>query len=140
MLLLTGILIAIFIVLITAYLWHVRQSYDFFKRLDIPGPPPTLFFGNFLEIIKLKRISLVVRQWTEQYGRVYGYFEGHTPILVVSDPDVLQDVFIKSFSNFHSRRAFPLEERDTQEVHVFSATGLRWKRTTVRDQSNVLLG
>ena len=79
MLLLTGILIAISIVRISAYLWHVRQSYDFFKRLDIPGPSATLVFGSFLEIIKLKRISLVIRQWTEQYGRVYGYFEGHTP-------------------------------------------------------------
>ena len=128
MLLLTGILIAIIAVLVTVYLWYIRQSYDFFKRLNIPGPSPSLFLGNFLEIVKVKRLSVAIHRWTEQYGRIYGYFEGHTPMLVISDPDVLQDVFIKSFSNFHSRRLFPLEERDIQQVHVFSATGLRWKR------------
>ena len=128
MLLLTGILLAIAAILIAIYLWHVRSAYDFFKRLNIAGPPPTFFLGNFAEIGKSKRLSLTLNQWTRKYGRIFGYFEGHTPILVVSDPDVLQDVFIKSFSNFHSRRTFPLEERHTKQVHVFSAIGYRWKR------------
>ena len=73
-------------------------------------------------------MSLSINKWTEKYGRIFGYFEGHTPILVVSDPDVLQDVFIKSFSNFHSRRAFPLENRHAKNLHLLCATGLRWKR------------
>ena len=110
------------------YLWYIRQFYDFFIQLNIPGPRPILFFGNFLEIIKSRRFSLSIKKWTEQYGRVFGYFEGHTPILVVSDPDVLQDVFIKSFSNFHSRRPFALEDPKARDTHLFSATGLRWKR------------
>lgn len=128
MLPLTGILLVSFLVLITIYLWKIRESYQFFKKLNIPGPPPTFFLGNFLDIGKIKRQSIAFHQWTKQYGRIFGYFEGHTPILVISDPDVLQDVFIKSFSNFHSRRAFPLEDRHIKEIHVFSAVGLRWKR------------
>ena len=34
----------------------------------------------------------------------YGVFEGHTPILVTSDPDLIQEVFIKQFSNFVARK------------------------------------
>jgi len=128
MLLLTGILISILLVVIVAYLWHIRKIYNFFNRLNIPGPPPTFFFGNFADLAKTKRISVLIQQWTEKYGRVFGYFEGHTPILVVSDPDILQDIFIKSFSNFHSHRALPLENRHGKDVHIFSASGLRWKR------------
>ncbi|CAF1145873.1 unnamed protein product [Adineta steineri] len=128
MFLCTCILLAVLFILIIAYLWHIRSTYEFFTKLNIPGPPPVLFFGNFLDIIKSKRSSLSIHKWTEKYGRIFGYFEGHTPILVVSDPDVLQDVFIKSFSNFHSRRSFPLEKRDGRDVHLFGATGLRWKR------------
>jgi thromboxane-A synthase len=128
MFLLTSILLSLLIVVIAAYLWHIRPAYEFFTKLNIPGPPPILFLGNFLDVIKSRRLSLTIKQWTEKYGRIFGYFEGHTPILVVSDPDVLQDVFIKSFSNFHSRRAFPLENRKGKDVNLFSATGLRWKR------------
>jgi cytochrome P450 len=73
-------------------------------------------------------MSISIKQWTEKYGRIFGYFEGHTPILVVSDPDILQDIFIKSFSNFHSRRTLPLEDRHAKDVSIFSAPGLRWKR------------
>jgi cytochrome P450 len=87
-----------------------------------------LFFGNFADLIKTKRLSISIKQWTEKYGRIFGYFEGHTPILVISDPDILQDIFIKSFSNFHSRRALPLEDRHAKDIHIFSAPGLRWKR------------
>ncbi len=121
-------LISVVLILIVAYLWHIRQIYNFFKKHNIPGPPPTLFFGNFSDLVKTKRLSISIKQWSEKYGPIFGYFEGHTPILVVSDPDILQDIFIKSFSNFHSRRALPLEDRYAKGVHIFSAPGLRWKR------------
>ncbi len=50
-------------------------------------------------------------------------------VLVVSDPDILHNVFIKYFSKFHSRRQFPLEDRRTTKgVHLFSATGDEWRR------------
>ena len=124
----TTFLVGTVFILIGIYLWYIRQFYDFFTRLRIPGPPPILFFGNFLDIIKTRRYSLSINKWTEKYGRIFGYFEGHTPILVISDPDVLQEVFIKSFSNFHSRRAFALEDPRARDTHLFSAVGLRWKR------------
>ncbi|UJR30560.1 hypothetical protein I4U23_018089 [Adineta vaga] len=128
MLLLTSVLLTVLLITIVAYLWHVRKAYDYFTKLNIPGPPPTLFFGNFLDVIKSRRLSLNIYQWTKKYGRIFGYYEGHTPILVISDPDVLQDVFIKSFSNFHSRRLFPLADPNAKGVNMITALGVRWKR------------
>ena len=128
MLFLTSILLSLFLGLIIVYLLYIRSSYEFFKKLNIPGPPPIFFFGNFLDIIKTGRLSVLIKQWTNKYGRIFGYFEGHTPILVISDPDILQDIFIKSFSNFHSRRLFPLADKNSKSVNMFFASGLRWKR------------
>ena len=125
---LTGALVGILFTVVVTYLWHIRKVYDFFSRTGIPGPPPLLFFGNFLEIIKTRGPSIAIKQWTEKYGHVFGYFEGHTPILVISDPDILQDVFIKSFSKFHSRRPSPFVSSEVKAVSLFSSIGLRWKR------------
>ncbi|CAF1490887.1 unnamed protein product [Rotaria sp. Silwood1] len=128
MLLLTSILIAVLLAIVVTYFLHTRKTYEFFKRLNIPGSSPIFFFGNFFDLVRNKRTSISIKQYTEKYGRIFGYFEGHTPILVVSDPDVIQDIFIKSFSNFHSHRAFPLDEQHSKQVHLFYAIGLRWKR------------
>ena len=128
MLSLTSFLVVLLLIVIVTYLWHIRQAYTFFTKLNIPGPPPVLFFGNFLDVFKSRRLSLNIQQWTKKYGRIFGYYEGHTPILVISDPDILQDIFIKSFSNFHSRRSFPLSDSNNRRVSLFLATGLRWKR------------
>ncbi|CAF0733080.1 unnamed protein product [Rotaria sordida] len=85
--------------------------------------------GNLPDFVRTKRISICIQNWTNQFGHIYGYFEGHTPILVVSNPDILHEIFIKYFSKFHSRRQFPLEDRRTTKgVHLFSATGDQWRR------------
>ena len=126
--LLTGLLVGVFFILILVYLWRIQKAYDFFVRIGIPGPPPKLFFGNLWEIIKFKRPSLTIKKWTDKYGHIFGYFEGHTPVLVISDPDVLQDVFTKSFSKFHSRRDSPFADRNGKNVSLFNAIALRWKR------------
>ncbi|CAF0949332.1 unnamed protein product [Didymodactylos carnosus] len=116
---LTAILVAIFLILLVSYCIYINQAYDFFKKRNISGPKPIFFFGNFIEVIKTGRLTLCMKRWTERYGQIYGYFEGHTPILVCSDPDILQDIFIKQFSTFHTRRDLPLEDRHGK---------MRWKR------------
>jgi cytochrome P450 len=97
--------------------------------MGIDGPCPTFFLGNVADFVRTQRISISIQNWTKQFGRIYGYFEGHTPVLVISDPDILDKIFLKSFSKFHSRRQFPLEERSTRiGFHLFSATGNEWRR------------
>lgn len=124
----TGALVALLIVAVVAYLRHIRKAYDFFTRLGIPGPPPTLFFGNFLKIIRTRVPSIALQEWTSKYGPVFCYFKGHTPILVISEPDVLQDVFVKSFSKFKSRCESLVNDQKAKDCNLFDAVGLRWKR------------
>jgi cytochrome P450 len=123
------LLLFILICLLAIYLVHIHRCYSFFKELGISGPRPTFLLGNVADFVRTKRMSISIRNWTAQFGRIYGYFEGHTPVLVVSDPDILSEIFIKHFSKFHSRRQFPLEDRRTTKgVHLFSATGDEWRR------------
>ncbi|CAF4625554.1 unnamed protein product [Rotaria sp. Silwood1] len=116
-------------IILALYLVYIYQCYSFFKCRGIGGPHPRFFLGNVEDFARTKRISISIQNWTKQFGRIYGYFEGHTPVLVVSEPDILDKIFRTCFSKFHSRRQFPLEERSTTKgVHLFSATGDEWRR------------
>ena len=57
-------------------------------------------------------------------------------VLVMSDIDMVQDVFVKQYENFHARKEFPLAKNpDTDKyASMFTARGLRWKR--IRTLSN----
>lgn len=86
------------------------------------------------------------REWTKRYGKVYGIQEGWKNILVVSDTEMLQEMFTKKFEYFHGRKVEIFYERlfypnfnqqvnplqgniDTEpRVNAFSARGQRWKR------------
>ncbi|CAJ0945149.1 unnamed protein product, partial [Mesorhabditis belari] len=111
----------------TFFSWHA----GYWKRRGIPGPKPRLFYGNWLEMDKIDApATMKLPEWTKKYGKVYGIYEGIRKILVVSDPDLLQELFVKKFEYFHGRKLFPLTPNpDTDpRVHVFNARGQRWKR------------
>jgi cytochrome P450 family 13 len=115
--------------LIAAYIWVIHSSYDYFKRHGIPGPPHRFFFGHFKDLWAASSFSKQIQTWTKQYGSIYGLFEGTRPMYVVSDVDFLQEVYIKQFSSFHSRRLpIILRLQTGNKIHVLGATGARWRR------------
>ncbi|CAF5057005.1 unnamed protein product [Rotaria sp. Silwood1] len=115
--------------LIIAYLWIVSHSYGYFKRQGIPGPPYRFFFGHYKDLWSAKSVAKQLQEWTRQYGSIYGLFAGTTPMYVVSDVDFLEKVYIKQFSSFHSRRLpIILRLQTGNKIHLFGATGLRWRR------------
>ncbi|CAF4437808.1 unnamed protein product, partial [Rotaria sp. Silwood2] len=73
--------------------------------------------------------SRQLEKWTLQYGQIYGMFEGRNPVWVVSDIEFLQEVFIKQFGNFSSRKTTVFSRPSTgKRVHLFDAQGIKWKR------------
>src|SRR5262245_57868616 len=102
--LLTIILLTTTVCLVAVYLWTLNSRYDYFKCRGIPGPPHRFFFGHCKTLWTTKRYSKLLQEWTRQFGSIYGLFEGTRPLYVVSDVDFLEEVFIKHFSSFHSRR------------------------------------
>lgn len=36
----------------------------------------------------------------------FSYYEGHLPVLVTSDVEIIQEVFVKQFGNFMARKVF----------------------------------
>ncbi|GFV39345.1 cytochrome P450 3A29 [Trichonephila clavipes] len=120
-------LVCIAVLLWIAWRW---QHTSIFEKLGIPGPKPNLIFGNLLELYKKGPIKCH-EEWVKKYGRVLGYYYGMKPVLLVTDPYLLKDIFIKDFHKFINREPFdPLfqynpKQRESQSV--LNLPGKTWK-------------
>uniref|UniRef100_A0A1I7WY31 Cytochrome p450 n=1 Tax=Heterorhabditis bacteriophora TaxID=37862 RepID=A0A1I7WY31_HETBA len=107
------------------------KHFDYWTDRGIPGPKPSLFIGNLPDIAKIEYpVTLRIREWTQKYGKVYGFFEGYRKVLVISDLDMLQEMFVKKFDYFYGRKLAAISGNvdDDPRVHVFESRGSRWKR------------
>uniref|UniRef100_A0A5S6QND9 Cytochrome P450 n=1 Tax=Trichuris muris TaxID=70415 RepID=A0A5S6QND9_TRIMR len=123
-------LTAIFAAITIWTLWVLLERNQFWKKRGICGPEPELLYGNLRELRSGATKHETIRKWTEKYGKVYGFMEGGIPVLVISDLEMLHDIFIKKFSSFHARKRTYLDVHalGPKRLHMFVASGSRWKR------------
>jgi cytochrome P450 family 13 len=115
--------------LFVTYIWRLKSRYDYFVRRNIPGPPFQFFFGHYRTLWNTHSYTDQIKDWSRQFGAVYGLFEGSRPMYIVSDVDFLQEVFIKQFSSFHSCRGNILNRlRPSSSANLFSAHANQWRR------------
>nr|KAG5687792.1 hypothetical protein BaRGS_017270 [Batillaria attramentaria] len=67
-------------------------------------------------------------QLTKKYGKVFGYFEGLTPSVVVSDPVLIEQILVKHFNSFDGRpNSFPLLH-GPETLWLQNINGAVWKQ------------
>ena len=62
--------------------------------------------GNALSIGVKKPPYDVLLKWKDQYGPIYTYWFGETPIVAVNDFNLLKDTFIKDGETYTGRNFF----------------------------------
>ncbi|KAH7947556.1 hypothetical protein HPB52_013185 [Rhipicephalus sanguineus] len=105
-----------------------RDHFNFFKKCGIPGPPPSIIFGNILEMYR-KSPTKAYREWIEKYGDVVGYFNGYRPVVLVADLDLLRNIQVKDFQDFTDRALLFQAKRppSPQNKGLLQLTSTRWK-------------
>jgi cytochrome P450 family 13 len=111
---------------------YYNYQLSYWSRRGIPGPKGELFWGNLKEVIGRKKVNVFqIRDWSKQFPRYYGIKKGFYNNLVISDPDLAHEIFVKKFDHFHGHELHPMEEdpdKDPKMVLLILARGLRWKR------------
>ena len=104
----------------------------YWKRKGVPSPPPDDLFGNHRDRLHKFEYpqNFVYRDWTKEYGPVYGIMEGWTKTWVVSDPKLVHEILVKKFECFHGRKPNPLLGHldKSERANVLNSRGARWKR------------
>ncbi|UJR34776.1 hypothetical protein I4U23_027555 [Adineta vaga] len=81
------------IIILLVYYLKLRQCYQYFKIRGIPTPPFQFFYGHFKTLWNVPSNYRQLESWTKQYGKIYGIYEGSSPVFVVSDPDFFSGDF-----------------------------------------------
>ncbi|KAK0051927.1 cytochrome P450 3A19, partial [Biomphalaria pfeifferi] len=107
------------------------ESHKVWKSAGVPGPPPAPFFGNIHQLFNVEiGVRRSVKKWQEKYGRIFGIYFFHKPVLVVTDPEAMKRIFVKDFNIFVDR--FFVGEGKLQhsiiQKTLFFAQGHSWKR------------
>ncbi|KAM3864640.1 cytochrome P450 3A40-like [Diretmus argenteus] len=118
----TWTLLVAVITLIFVYTW---RPFGTFKRLGIPGPDPIPFLGTMLQY--KKGFTVFDTECFQKYGKTWGIFDGHQPVLCITDPAMIKAVLIKEcYSLFTNRRNFRLNGQLYDAVSI--AEDEQWKR------------
>ena len=81
--------------------WIRMRTY--YRKYNISGPTPMPLFGNLLTVMN-KGFDVYDDEILKKYNRVAGYFEGSTPVILISDPKLIKAIGIKDSAHFINRR------------------------------------
>ncbi|KAK8780236.1 hypothetical protein V5799_018422, partial [Amblyomma americanum] len=107
--------------------WRWRH-FSYFRRIGIPGPKPSLIWGNIVEYHSTDHYKVIGR-WIKEYGDIFGFYDGDVPFVVTMDLDLIETVNIRHFKNFMSRGLTMMVE----QMHPFLGKsiiyvdGCQWK-------------
>ncbi|XP_050023289.1 cytochrome P450 3A8-like isoform X2 [Dermacentor andersoni] len=121
----TAALLSTVVVLCISWLVKRRHQQRLFRRYGIPGPAPSILFGNWRQL-KEDRLE-VMDDWIREYGKVFGFYEGEIPIVVISDLDMIKECFVKQADVFRDRMPLIIEVEPVKSS-LLALRGDEWKK------------
>lgn len=112
--------------LISVYIHYVK-TYSYWKKRGINGPRPLPFVGNMISKMLSNNPHELALDWVRKYGKVYGYYEGTRPCLVVADAEIIREINTKNSDIVINRKSIPMANK-YQASSLFALKDNDWKR------------
>ena len=107
--------------------WYATRGFADLKKLNVPGPKPIPFLGNFFDLRKYDGLHLAFYEYVKKYGKVFSICLGGRQALVVADRDLVKQIMIKDFPNFRNRFQV-LKMPHPMDKNLLDARDDTWKR------------
>lgn len=120
--------LSLIVVFVAAVIRWRQRHFSYFKTLGIPGPEPSLLWGNLREYHETHYFK-VIGKWLDKYGDTFGFYNGDVPFVVTKDLDFLEYILIRNFQNFTDRGdELVMEQRHPLFRNgIIYAEGSKWR-------------
>lgn len=123
--------ILIFLSVLSACYYLIKRRYSFWLRLGVPFVKPIFPFGNLKGVGKkfhscewLKNIY----NENKHRGPFVGLYFFLSPVVLLTDLELIKNVMSTDFSVFHERHFYHNERSDPLSAHLFAISGSKWKK------------
>ncbi|CAH1181322.1 unnamed protein product [Phyllotreta striolata] len=118
--------------LVTAIFLYFKWKHSYWKRKNVDFLEPEFFFGNIGDVFRNKqhRTNLFAgyyRHFKSRGQKFGGLYEFQRPQLVLTDLELISNVFQKDFLHFVNRVGFINEETDPLSGNLFNLKDEKWK-------------
>lgn len=94
---------------------------------SLPGPRGLPLLGNLFQLRETDQ-HLVMEDWADRYGPMYRIRLGHYRILMVADPQLVEEAFKRRPDTFRRMSTVEGIARGLKAAGVFTAEGDEWRR------------
>lgn len=128
-------ILCIVVALLTAFFLFATHTYRYWERKHFKTLPNVNYLMGHFKTIFMRKQSFanlmldLYNGTTEPYIGIYGVFR---PILFVRDPQLIQNILVRDFTNFSDRGIFVNEQRDPLSGHLFALKNDAKKWTKIR--------
>jgi cytochrome P450 family 6 len=115
---------------LTAIYVYFRVSFSYWKRRGVPTLKPIPPFGDLGDAIFTgKNFQQLVNEFYEDFDghKFGGIYSFAAPLLLLRDPEIIKNVLVKDFDEFHSRGNVINEEKEPLQGHLVSLSGSKWR-------------
>lgn len=116
--------------LIVAGYFFLKKKFSYFEENLIPHIKPTWPLGNIGEIGKTKNMVEVIRDIYEKGKEkdvIAGFYSLTSPILIITDLELIKQITVKEFNNFTDRGLFANEKNEPLTGNMFAVGGEKWR-------------
>jgi len=123
------ILYLIIAVIVLIYLYF-KKKHSFWKDHGFNYPEPSIPLGNIGGIGIKEHLSEYLKRNYDEYknkGPAFGMYLVANPALVVTDIELIKDIMVRQFENFHERNFYVNKKADPLWNNLFTVSGQEWK-------------
>lgn len=127
------------VAIIVGLLWLFYRRwvsvYNYWKKRGIPFYPPKFPYGSDLNLVQFKKYrGYTIHKMYQDFDEhpMFGIFVLRKPMLILRDPEIIQQILTKEFSHFRDRNIFKLSDKDIINHHLFNLEGERWRTLRIK--------
>lgn len=124
------VLSILFGVCVLFLLW-VKRKFEYFKDRGIPYLKPEFYFGNARGVGTKIHLSELLRKVYLEFKNespIAGLFLYTNPVYVITDPELVKQIFVRDFNNFPNRGRYFNEKDDPLSATLINIEDDGWRK------------